>query len=105
MATHKIYVIELEKKVATIQKFINANPQYRGTMPCVYVGLTGLTPEKRFQNHKNGYKACKYVKKYGLHLLPHLYSRMNPMRYDEAVKAEIDLARRLREQGYGVWQN
>ena len=27
--------------------------------------MTGLTPEKRFENHKRGYKGNKYVERYG----------------------------------------
>jgi predicted GIY-YIG superfamily endonuclease len=30
-----------------------------------YVGMTGLSPEQRFQNHKNGRKAARIVKKHG----------------------------------------
>ena len=105
MAHHNVYVIELDKKVASVSKFMLANQQYSGTMPCVYVGLTGLPPEVRFQNHKKGYKASRFVKLYGLHLMPHLFAHLNPMEYNEAVKSEIDLAKQLRAQGYGVWQN
>lgn len=99
-----VYVIELGKDIATVPKFLRENPQYVGTMPCVYVGLTGRSPEERFQNHKNGYKACKFVTRYGLRLLPHLYVHLNPMAYDDAKKTEPDLASQLREKGYGVWQ-
>jgi len=105
MAHHNVYVIELDKKVASLSKFRKGNAQYIDTMPCVYVGLTGLTPEERFENHKKGYKACRFVKLYGLHLLPHLFAHLNPMEYNEAQKTETALAEQLRAQGYGVWQN
>ncbi len=43
--------------------------------PCVYVGMTGLDPDERFDKHKAGIKSNRFVRVYG-----------------------------LREQGYGVWQ-
>lgn len=104
VAHHNVYVIELDKKVASISKFIKGNKQYDNIMPCVYVGLTGLTPEERFQNHKKGHKSCKFVTLHGLRLMPNLYLHLNPMEYDVAVKTEKDLAEQLRAKGYGVWQ-
>ena len=41
-------------------------------MPCVYVGMTGLLVEHRFENHKKGYKSAWTVKKYGVRLMPEL---------------------------------
>jgi hypothetical protein len=41
--------------------------------PSVYVGMTGLTPEERFANHKAGIKDASLVKRYGIRLLPELY--------------------------------
>ena len=37
---------------------------------CVYVGMTGLTPEERFQKHLRGEKDAWFVHKYGQRLLP-----------------------------------
>ena len=56
-----------------------ANPKRDPKRPCVYVGMTGLTPEERFANHKAGTKAAPVVKRYGLRLLPELYAHLNPM--------------------------
>jgi hypothetical protein len=44
------------------------------------------------------------VLEYGLRLLPELYESHNPMPYEDAKYMEVDLAIRLREAGYGVWQ-
>jgi len=104
MAHHNVYVIELDRKVSSVSRFLLANPQYGGIMPCVYVGLTGLTPEDRFHNHKKGYKSSSFVKLYGLRLRPDLFAHLNPMDYSEAVKTETELAQHLRSEGYGVWQ-
>jgi hypothetical protein len=49
-------------------------------------------------------KANRYVKKYGIRLMPDLYEFYNPMPYDAALDMAIELAMHLREKGYGVWQ-
>jgi hypothetical protein len=48
---------------------------------------------------------CWFVRKYGQRLHPDLYRHFNPMPYNLACVMEPELARHLREQGYGVWQN
>ncbi len=101
---HYVYVIELSREVLYERRFQKANPYYNPEMPCVYVGMTGLTPERRFAKHKAGIKANKYAEKYGLRLLPKLYAVYNPMPYEGAREMEVDLAIALRERGFGVWQ-
>jgi predicted GIY-YIG superfamily endonuclease len=68
-----------------------------------YVGMTGLSPEQRFLNHKNGIKAARVVKKYGERLVPRLYVHLNPMTYENAKQEEVRLAERLRKRGYVVY--
>ena len=68
-----------------------------------YVGMTGLTPETRFENHKAGYKAARIVRRFGERLVPRLYAHLNPMPYATAVQMEIDLADSLRKRGYLVF--
>lgn len=104
-AHHSVYVIKLDDAVLNERKFRNANPQHHPLKPCVYVGSTGTTPERRFAQHKRGYKANRYVRKYGLRLLPELYEPYNPMPYAEAVEQEALLADELRYQGLAVWQH
>jgi predicted GIY-YIG superfamily endonuclease len=101
---HHVYVVELDKAVVYEPRFRRANPNHDPTKPCVYVGMTGLTPEKRFEKHKAGVKANRFAERYGLRLLPELYAYANPMPYEAAREMEVDLAIALREQGYGVWQ-
>ena len=101
---HCVYVIELDKAVLLDPKFARKNPDYRPGKPCVYVGMTGLTPEIRFEQHRVGIKACKYVKRHGKRLRPKLYLRYNPLSYEAAALREKALATRLRKKGYAVWQ-
>ena len=103
-AKHYVYVIELSKDVLYEKKFVKANPDYQPGKPCVYVGMTGLDPDLRFDRHMAGIQSNKYVQKFGLQLLPELYEAHNPMPYEDARYMEVDLAIRLREAGFGVWQ-
>jgi len=68
-----------------------------------YVGLTGLTPERRFENHKRGFKAARVVRRYGVALAPELYADLNPMSWEWAVKMEAELADELRRRGFRVY--
>ena len=101
---YSVYVVELSKDVLNEPKFRKANGGYRIGLPCVYVGMTGLSPDVRFDKHKAGIQSNKFVRVYGLHLLPRLYETYNPMPYDGARDMEVELAIALREKGYGVWQ-
>lgn len=101
---YHVYVIELSRDVLREKRFCRANPAYAGNKPCVYVGMTGLDPDIRFDKHKAGIQANRYVREYGLRLLPALYEIYNPMPYDGAREMEVELAIGLRESGYAVWQ-
>jgi hypothetical protein len=101
---YHVYVIELSKDVLYEARFKKANPDYDYGKPCVYVGMTGLDPDVRFDKHKAGIQANRFVKEYGLRLLPAIYDAYNPMPYDGAREMEVELAIDLREAGYGVWQ-
>ena len=101
---HHVYVVELSERVWNEPRFRKANPGYAGRKPCVYVGMTGLDPDLRFDRHKAGVKANRFVQQFGLRLLPDLYAVFNPMPYEAAREMEVELAIGLREEGYGVWQ-
>jgi hypothetical protein len=101
---YHVYVIELSKEVLNESRFRRANPDYIAGKPCVYVGMTGLDPDVRFDKHKAGIQSNRYAQQFGLRLLPELYECYNPMPYDGARDMEVELAIGLRESGYGVWQ-
>ncbi len=102
--TFHVYVIRLSDEVLKRRKFSKANPDYVEGRPCAYVGMTGWTPERRFEAHLNGYKSSSFVTEYGRELMPRIYEALNPMTYDEAVEVEKRLAERLRQLGFAVWQ-
>jgi hypothetical protein len=66
--------------------------------------MTGIDPDVRFDKHKAGIQANRFVQRFGLRLLPAIYEAYNPMPYDDARTMEVELAIDLREGGYGVWQ-
>jgi hypothetical protein len=90
---HYVYVVELAPEVC---------PGTSG--PCVYVGLTGLTPQERYRLHKAGHKASRYVRLYGRRLRQDLAQGLRqPMSYSEARAAEKQLAGELRRRGFKVF--
>ena len=103
-AHHHVYVVELDDRVWNHPRFRRANPNWQLGKPFVYVGMTGLDPDLRFDKHKAGIQASAFVRQYGLRLLPALYERYNPMPYQAARAMEVELGIALRKAGYGVWQ-
>ena len=99
---HHVYVVLLEAAAAKEPRILKANPKRDVTKPCVYVGMSGLRPEERFQNHKHGIKAARVVERYGVRLLSELYECFNPMPFAAAAQMEKELAEELRNQGYTV---
>jgi predicted GIY-YIG superfamily endonuclease len=87
---HSVYVVYLR------------NPKGDGKAG-YYVGMTGLSPEERFGNHKKGIKAARVVRKYGERLVPRLYAHLNPMPFKKACEMEVMLAESLRKRGYLVF--
>ena len=99
---HSVYVILLDPAVLRHPSILRLNPNRDPAKPCVYVGMTGLAVEDRFQNHKQGQKSAWVVEKYGLQLMPELYEYLNPMPFEAAAQMEKDLAADLRAEGYSV---
>jgi predicted GIY-YIG superfamily endonuclease len=87
---HSVYVVYLR------------NPKGDGKAG-YYVGMTGLSPERRLANHKAGVKASSVVRRHGVRLVPTLYEHLNPMRYEDALRMETELAESLRKRGFQVF--
>jgi len=99
---HNVYVILLRDAVAKHPSILRLNPNRDPAKPCVYVGMTGLPIDHRFENHKAGYKSAWVVRKYGVRLMPELYEHLNPMPFEAAAQMEVELAEDLRGEGYTV---
>ncbi len=99
---HNVYVIRLDPGVLKHRTVLRLNPKRDASKPCVYVGMTGLPVEHRFENHKHGYKSSWVVEKYWVGLMPELYAPLNPMPFEAALQMEMELAEELRAEGYTV---
>ena len=99
---HNVYVVLLSDAVAKHPSILRLNPKRDPLKPCVYVGMTGIPVDHRFENHRNGYKSAWVVRKYGVRLMPELYEHLNPMPFEAAVQMELELAEDLRAAGYTV---
>jgi hypothetical protein len=99
---YSVYVVLLHPNAAKSAKLKKVNPAADPAKPCVYVGMTGLTPAERLRHHRRGEKAAPQVRRHGIRLMPELYEWLNPMPFEAAVQMEQDLAEDLRRQGYMV---
>jgi len=101
---YNVYIIELDDRVKEIARFQQRNPQMRMYLKCFYVGQTSLDPRERFEQHKNGYKSNRYVKKYGKWIRWKMFQKYNPIgTREEAEVIEEQLALWLQSKGHGVW--
>jgi hypothetical protein len=99
---HSVYVILLDDLVRKSRLARRLNPNRNPAKPAVYVGMTGLPVDHRFENHRNGYKSARVVQRYGVSLMPELYQHLNPMPFEAAAQMEKDLTEDLRSEGYTV---
>jgi hypothetical protein len=101
---HSIYAVELDPRVWKHRAFRERNPGGAAS-GCLYVGMTGLTPEERFERHRDGTQSGKFVRTYGLRLRHDLVEGFSRLPYRIAACMEPKLAAWLRAQGFAVWQN
>lgn len=88
---HRVYVVRLD------------HPRHPGVRDCYYVGMTGLLPQERFENHKAGIKAAHVVRAYGIELAFEWFDDIPPMTFADAVLCEPTLADELRDRGFIVY--
>lgn len=65
----------------------------------LYVGETSRDPDLRFDQHKSGYKASRWVNRFGVRLLPEVVEHLNPLKRWEAIDLEEALAEAFRKAG------
>jgi len=85
-ASHSVYVVLLEDR-------------RRSHRWGLYVGETSRDPDLRFDQHKTGYKASRWVNRFGVRLLPELVEHLNPLLRWEAVELEAALAEEFNRAG------
>ncbi len=99
-----LYVIRLKKTVLDEPRFRRANPDHNGKKLCLYVGLSSHPPEVRLEQHLSGVRSSRIVKRYGKNVFREK-CQVTRAAYEKAQQKERDLAKRLRAEGYAVWQN
>ena len=102
---HSIYAIELDRAVLKNRAFRERNPGAAAGVCCLYVGVTGLTPEARYERHRAGTQSGRFVRTHGRRLRLDLVEGFSRLPYRIAAAMEPKLAAWLRAQGFAVWQN
>jgi predicted GIY-YIG superfamily endonuclease len=101
---HSVYAIELDRGVWKKRAFRERNPGGAAS-GCLYIGVTGLTPEDRFERHRMGRQSGRFVRAHGVRLRLDLVEGFSRLPYRMAACMEPRLAAWLRAQGFAVWQN
>ena len=101
---YSIYAVELDAAVWNVKAFRERNPGGAAS-GCLYVGVTGLPPETRFERHRHGTQSGRFVRTHGVRLRLDLVEGFSRLPYRIAACMEPKLAAWLRAQGFGVWQN
>ncbi|HEX2341557.1 MAG TPA: hypothetical protein VHI98_13855 [Vicinamibacterales bacterium] len=103
-ARHSVYAIELDRAVWKNRAFRERNPG-GAAAGCLYIGVTGLTPERRFDRHRVGTQSGRFVRAHGVRLRLDLVEGFSRLPYRIAACMEPKLAAWFRAQGFAVWQN
>src|SRR3954471_775755 len=98
---HTVYAIELNPAVWESRDFRERNAG-GASSGCLYVGVTGLTPETRFERHQAGTQSGRFVRVHGTRLRLDLVEGFSRLPYKIAACMEPKLAAWLRAQGFGV---
>ena len=101
-ADRHVYVIELDREVLNKKDFVKENPGYVEGQPCVYVGMSVHEPNIRYEQHKSGYKANRFARRYGMYV--RAKRCRSGLTWKQAVHAEVAVAEALRSEGWAVWQ-
>ena len=101
---HSLYAVELDRKVWKNRAFRARNPG-GAEGGCLYVGVTGLTPDERFDRHRMGVQSGRFVRMHGVRLRLDLVEGFSRLPHRIAASMEPRVAAWLRAQGFAVWQN
>jgi len=100
----RVYAVELSPDACQHPGFLDGNPSYQIGQPCVYIGMTSLTPEKRLAVHRSGI-GSEIVLLHGLRLRPDLIPAFAAKPRYQAMRLEREITRKLRSRGMGTWQH
>lgn len=99
---YRVYVVLLDESVARLPQMRVRNPDRDPSKPYVYVGLTSLPLNRRFNFRKATPDHEWRLHRFGVRLMPELCDSMRPMPCDQALQAAKIRADDLRAKGFGV---
>ena len=99
-----LYVIALDPEVLNSSRFRKRNPDYVEGKPCSYVGTSFHAPDMRYGQHKEGVRANKYARKFGLYLQRRHCDDLGEISREQTEEIEAKKAMELRSKGWAVWQ-
>ena len=99
---YSVYVVLLDDQIGTLPQMRLRNPEHDASKPCVYVGITALRVDHRFDFRSATPKSEWRVHQYGVRLMAKLHEHRNPMTYETALQAARQLAEDLRTKGFCV---
>src|SRR5262245_54081068 len=99
---YSVYVVLLDDYVGTLPQMRRRNPTRDASTPYVYIGVTSLPVNRRFDFRRATPEHEWRVHKFGVRLMPELYDSLHPMRRKEALQTAKKLADDLRAKGFGV---
>lgn len=88
---HSVYAIELDRAAWKNRAFRERNPG-GASGGCLYIGVTGLTPEERFERHRVGTQSGRFVRAHGLRLRLDLVEGFSRLPYRIAACMDPKLA-------------
>jgi hypothetical protein len=99
---YSVYVVLLDEDVGTLPQMRRRHPKRDPSKPFVYVGLTPLRVNRRFDYRRAANKGEWRLHRFGVRLMPELYEDLNPMTPEKALQTARKLADDLRAKGFGV---
>ena len=99
---YSIYVVLLGDDVGMLPQMRRRNPKRSPSKPCVFVGLTALRVDHRFDFQRATPEHEWRVHKFGVRLMPELYDSLHSMTPKQALQTAKRLADDLRAKGFGI---
>jgi hypothetical protein len=99
---YSVYVVLLDEYVGTLPQMRRRNPKRSPSKPVVYVGVTSLPVNRRFDFRRAAPEQEWRLHKFGVRLMPELYDSLHPMACKRALETAKKLAEDLRAKGCGV---
>jgi len=99
---YSVYVVLVDEYVGTLPHMRRRNPKRDPSKPYVYVGVTSLRVDRRFNFLRATSKYEWRLHKFGVRLMPELYDSSHQMTLKRALQTAKELADELRAKGFGV---